>query len=143
MQKRPRLRVVKEDPPVIATTRVILGIGSRRYALDMSTKCTELSLRAPKSSRLIGTLRMGRASLCRLDDWGVKIPPAIWRPLRASQADIVVRSISAITCDRLASFLRRETLPAAVARYTLFACKRIMAMLTLRLPALFQIPPAR
>lgn len=42
MKKRPQLRVAKEGPPVIATTRVILCIGSRRYALDMSTKCTEL-----------------------------------------------------------------------------------------------------
>ena len=42
MQKRPLLRVVKESPTVIAKSRVILDIGPHRYALDMSTECTEL-----------------------------------------------------------------------------------------------------
>jgi hypothetical protein len=42
MPKRPRLRVVKEDPPLIATNRVIVIIGSSRYALDISTRCAKL-----------------------------------------------------------------------------------------------------
>jgi hypothetical protein len=42
MQKRPRLRVVKEDSTVIAIKRVIIGIGSSRYAMEISAKCTEL-----------------------------------------------------------------------------------------------------
>jgi hypothetical protein len=42
MQERPRLRLVKEDPPLIATNRVVMIIGSSRYALDISTRCTEL-----------------------------------------------------------------------------------------------------
>jgi hypothetical protein len=39
---KPRFRVVKEDPPLIATNQVIMAIGSRRYALDVSIRCTEL-----------------------------------------------------------------------------------------------------
>jgi hypothetical protein len=42
MPKRPRLRVVKEDPPLIAMNRVIMIIGSSRYALDISARCTKL-----------------------------------------------------------------------------------------------------
>src|ERR1700686_2975799 len=42
MPKRPRLRLDKEDPPIIATHRLIMIIGSSRYALDISTKCTKL-----------------------------------------------------------------------------------------------------
>ena len=48
MPKRPRLRVVKEDPPLIATTRVIMIIGSSRYALDISTRCTQLKPSRPE-----------------------------------------------------------------------------------------------
>ena len=42
MQKTLRLRIVKEDPPLIATNRVIMIIGSSRYALDISMRCTKL-----------------------------------------------------------------------------------------------------
>ena len=42
MLKKPRLRIVKEDLPIIVTNRMIMTIGSRRYAFDTSTKCTEL-----------------------------------------------------------------------------------------------------
>jgi len=42
MPKRPLLNVVKEDPPIIATHQLIMIIGSSRYVLDISTRCTEL-----------------------------------------------------------------------------------------------------
>jgi hypothetical protein len=40
--RKPRVRVVKEDPPLIATDRLVMIIGSSRYALDISIRCTEL-----------------------------------------------------------------------------------------------------
>jgi len=42
MQNRPRLRVVKQDSPIIATHQLIMIIGSSRYAFDISTRCTKL-----------------------------------------------------------------------------------------------------
>jgi hypothetical protein len=42
MRKKPPLLFVREDPLLIATNRLIMIIGSRRYALDISTRCTEL-----------------------------------------------------------------------------------------------------
>jgi hypothetical protein len=42
MRKNPPLLFVREDPLLIATNRLIMIIGSRRYALDISTRCTEL-----------------------------------------------------------------------------------------------------
>jgi hypothetical protein len=42
MRKNPLLRFVREDPLLIATNRLIITIGSSRYALDISTRCTEL-----------------------------------------------------------------------------------------------------
>jgi hypothetical protein len=42
MRKNPPLRFVREDPLLIATNRLIMTIGSSRYALDISTRCTEL-----------------------------------------------------------------------------------------------------
>jgi hypothetical protein len=42
MGKKPSLRFVREDPLLIATNQVIMAIGSRRYALDISVRCTEL-----------------------------------------------------------------------------------------------------
>jgi len=42
MQKRPRLPIVNEDSPIIATHQLIMIIGSSRYALDISTRCTKL-----------------------------------------------------------------------------------------------------
>ena len=42
MQKRPRLRIVNKDSPIIATHQLIMIIGSSRYALDISTRCTKL-----------------------------------------------------------------------------------------------------
>jgi hypothetical protein len=42
MPTRPRLRVVEEDSHIIATHQLIMIIGSSRYALDISTRCTEL-----------------------------------------------------------------------------------------------------
>ena len=43
MAKKPRLRLVREDPGFISTNRLIITIGSRRYALDISTRCIELT----------------------------------------------------------------------------------------------------
>jgi hypothetical protein len=43
MQKRPQSPTIKEDQPFIATNRLIMIIGSSRYALDISTKCTKLT----------------------------------------------------------------------------------------------------
>jgi len=42
MLKKPQLRIAKEDPPIIVNYRLIMAIGSKRYAFDTSTKCTEL-----------------------------------------------------------------------------------------------------
>jgi hypothetical protein len=42
MRKTPPLLFVIEDPLLITTDQVIMTIGSRRYALDISTSCTEL-----------------------------------------------------------------------------------------------------
>ena len=41
-QKPQRLRLVREDTRFTSTNRLIMTIGSRRYALDISTRCTEL-----------------------------------------------------------------------------------------------------
>jgi hypothetical protein len=41
-QKPPHLRPVREDTRFISSNRLILTIGSRRYALDISTRCIEL-----------------------------------------------------------------------------------------------------
>ena len=60
MQKTPRLRVVKEDPPLIATNRVIVIIGSSRYALDSSTRCTELK---PSRAEVIPINRQQKGAL--------------------------------------------------------------------------------
>ncbi len=43
MLKKPRLGITKEDPPIIVINRVLMTIGSRRYAFDTSTTCTELN----------------------------------------------------------------------------------------------------
>ena len=42
MPKKSLLRLVREDPRFISTNRLIITIGSRRYALDISTRCIEL-----------------------------------------------------------------------------------------------------
>jgi len=43
MQKGPiPLRVKKEDPLLITTHRLIVAIGTQRFAMDMTTRCTEL-----------------------------------------------------------------------------------------------------
>ena len=42
MRKTPPLLFVREDPFLITTDRVIMTIGSRRYAFDISTRCAEL-----------------------------------------------------------------------------------------------------
>ena len=42
MRKNPPLRLVRQHPPLVATNRLIMIIGSSRYALDISTRCTEL-----------------------------------------------------------------------------------------------------
>jgi hypothetical protein len=42
MQKRPRFPVNNDDSPIIATHQLIMIIGSSRYALDISTRCTKL-----------------------------------------------------------------------------------------------------
>jgi hypothetical protein len=42
MRKKPPTLFVKEDPLLIATNRLIMTIGSSRYALDISTRCLEL-----------------------------------------------------------------------------------------------------
>ena len=34
MLKKPRLGIPKEDPPIIVINRVLITIGSRRYAFD-------------------------------------------------------------------------------------------------------------
>jgi len=50
MRKNPPLRIVREDPLLIATNRLIMTIGSSRYALDISTRCSELK---PSSAAVI------------------------------------------------------------------------------------------
>ena len=42
MQKTPQLRPVTEEAQFTSTNRLIVIIGSRRYALDISTRCLEL-----------------------------------------------------------------------------------------------------
>ena len=43
MQKGPiPLRVKKEDPLLTTTHRLMVAIGSQRFAMDMTTTCTEL-----------------------------------------------------------------------------------------------------
>jgi len=42
MLKKSQLRIAKEDPPIIVNYQLIMAIGSKRYAFDTSTKCTEL-----------------------------------------------------------------------------------------------------
>jgi hypothetical protein len=42
MRKKPPLLFVREDPLLIATHRLIMTIGSSRYALDISIRRTEL-----------------------------------------------------------------------------------------------------
>jgi hypothetical protein len=42
MRKNPPFLLVREDPLLIAANRVIMTIGSRRYALDISTRYLEL-----------------------------------------------------------------------------------------------------
>jgi hypothetical protein len=60
MQKRPRLRVVKQDPYVIATNQVIMIIGSRRYALDVSIGCTELKPSPAEVIPIDGHIKKGQ-----------------------------------------------------------------------------------
>src|SRR5437016_3687582 len=43
MQKGPiPLRVKKDDPLLTTTHRLIVAIGSQRFAMEMTTRCTEL-----------------------------------------------------------------------------------------------------
>ena len=42
MQKSPPLRPVTEEAHFTSTNRLIVTIGSRRYALDISTRCIEM-----------------------------------------------------------------------------------------------------
>ena len=42
MPKKTRLRAAREDTRFISTNRLIMTIGSRRYAVDISTRCIEL-----------------------------------------------------------------------------------------------------
>jgi len=43
MQKRPILVRAKKDDPLLTTThRLIVAIGSQRFAMEMTTRCTEL-----------------------------------------------------------------------------------------------------
>jgi len=42
MRKTPPFLFVREDPLLIATNRLIMIIGSSRYALDITTRCIEL-----------------------------------------------------------------------------------------------------
>jgi hypothetical protein len=65
MQKTPRLRVVKEDPPLIATNRVIMIIGSSRYALDISMRCTKLKRWSAEVIPIDGHFKKGPRKLMR------------------------------------------------------------------------------
>ena len=42
MRKNPPLHFIREDPRFISTNRLIMIIGTRRYELDISIRCTEL-----------------------------------------------------------------------------------------------------
>jgi hypothetical protein len=42
MRKTPPLRFIRKDPPLVATNRLIMTIGSSRYAIEISTRCIEL-----------------------------------------------------------------------------------------------------
>jgi hypothetical protein len=42
MPTKPFLRVIEGDLPIIATHQLMMIIGSSRYALDISTRCTKL-----------------------------------------------------------------------------------------------------
>jgi hypothetical protein len=61
MRKRPPILFVREDPLLITTDRVIMTIGSRRYALDISTRCTELKLSPAEVIPIDGHFKERRA----------------------------------------------------------------------------------
>jgi hypothetical protein len=48
MQKTPQLRPVTEEAHFTSTKRLIVTIGSSRYALDISIRCTEMKPSSPE-----------------------------------------------------------------------------------------------
>ena len=66
MQKGPiPLRVKKEDPLLITTHRLIVAIGSQRFAMDMTTRCTELKPSPAKVIPIDGHFQKGPRKLMR------------------------------------------------------------------------------
>ena len=66
MQKRPLpLRVKKEDPLLVTTHRLIVAIGSQRYAMEMTTKCTELKPSRAEVIPIDGHFQKGPRKLMR------------------------------------------------------------------------------
>jgi len=60
MRKNPPLRFVREDALRIATNRLTMTIGSSRYALEISTRCTELEPSRAKVIPIDGYFEKGR-----------------------------------------------------------------------------------
>jgi hypothetical protein len=60
MRKKPPLLFVREEPLLIATNRLIMIIGSRRYAVDISTRCTELKPSPAKVIPIDGHIKEGQ-----------------------------------------------------------------------------------
>jgi hypothetical protein len=60
MRKKPPILFVREDPLLIATNRLIMTIGSSRYALDISTRCIELKPSRAEVIPIDGHLKKGR-----------------------------------------------------------------------------------
>jgi hypothetical protein len=49
MRKKPPFLFVREDPLLIATNRLIMIIGSSRYALDITTRCNGIELKPSRA----------------------------------------------------------------------------------------------
>jgi hypothetical protein len=95
MPKRPFLRVI-EDLPIIATHQLMMIIGSSRYALDISTRCTKLKQPRAQVSHMVETFVYVRdrgrlATIIRLQDGKVSaayshseptMPSGLSAPLR-------------------------------------------------------------
>jgi hypothetical protein len=66
MQKRPiPLPVKKEDPILTRTHRLIVAIGSQRFAMDTTTRCTELKPSPAEVIPIDGHFQKGPRKLMR------------------------------------------------------------------------------
>jgi hypothetical protein len=60
MRKKPPFLFVREDPLLIATNRLIMIIGSSRYALDITTRYIELKPSRAEVIPIDGHFKNGR-----------------------------------------------------------------------------------